>query len=309
MTDSDSWISGRQHHLRHGEFTAVITEIGATLRQLRHGDRDLVMTYGIDEICPVFSGAVLAPWPNRIAHGRYTFDGRDHQLPLTEPPRSAAIHGLVSWVRWHAAVAEPDRVVLTHALVPQPGYPFALDLAAEYRLDDDGLHWSVATTNVGADTAPYGVGPHPYLVAGPGPVDDWTVELDASSYIDSTADRLEPTDILSVDGTRFDFRGGARVGDLRLDRAYTDVTAGDDGLARLTVTGPDGRGVQMFWDPVTCPWVQTFTTDFPDLPQHRSAFAAEPMSCPPNAFVNGIDVVSLEPGDTHRAEWTIAPVG
>ena len=43
---------------------------------------------------------MLAPWPNRIRDGRYTFGGADHQLALTEPARHNAIHGLVNWVPW-----------------------------------------------------------------------------------------------------------------------------------------------------------------------------------------------------------------
>lgn len=305
----DASPSGRQFRLSHGDLAATVTEVGATLRRLTHGDRDLVMAFGPDEIRPVYSGAILAPWPNRIAHGRYTFDGREHQLPITEPSRSTAIHGLVAWVRWSEVVVEPDRVVLEHALVPQPGYPFRLNVTAEYRLDDDGLHWSVTATNIGPDPAPYGVAPHPYLVAGSGPVDDWTVDLGAASYIDSNADRLEPTTIVDVDGTPYDFRGGATVGDIQLDRAYTGLEPGAGGLASATVTGTDGRGVRMTWDPGVFPWVQTFTTDFADLDIRRTAFAVEPMTCPPNAFVNGIDVVTLRPGDSHRGTWTIAPVG
>ena len=36
-------------------------------------------------------GTPLVPWPNRLADGRYTFDGTGHQLPLTEPEKRNAM--------------------------------------------------------------------------------------------------------------------------------------------------------------------------------------------------------------------------
>ncbi len=61
----------------------------------------------VDEICPVSAGQVLAPWPNRIRDGRYTFGGEVHQLALTEPARHNAIHGLVNWERWRLVEPVP----------------------------------------------------------------------------------------------------------------------------------------------------------------------------------------------------------
>ena len=43
------------------------------------------------------------PWPNRLEDGAYEFDGRTHQLPLTEPERRNAIHGLVREEAWTVA--------------------------------------------------------------------------------------------------------------------------------------------------------------------------------------------------------------
>ena len=56
-------------------------------------------------MCPGGAGQILAPWPNRIRDGRYTFDGEPIPAVLTEPARHNAIHGLVNWARWHAGRA------------------------------------------------------------------------------------------------------------------------------------------------------------------------------------------------------------
>ena len=108
-------------------------------------------------------GQVLAPWPNRLQDGTYEFEGRRHQLPLSEPEHANAIHGLVRWAAWQARELEPHRVVLGHVLHPRPGYPFALELRVAYELSEAGLAVRMTATNVGVGTCPYGSGAHPYV--------------------------------------------------------------------------------------------------------------------------------------------------
>jgi aldose 1-epimerase len=51
--------------------------------------------------------------------------------------------------------------------------------------------------------------------------------------------------------------------------------------------------------------VQLFTGDpLPDI--DRRALAVEPMTCPPNAFRTGEDVIRLEPGETFTGSWGIS---
>ena len=71
--------SGIQHTIRAGEYGAVIASVGATLRSLTFAGRDLVVPFGADEVRPAHRGATLAPWPNRVVDGAYTFGGRDFQ--------------------------------------------------------------------------------------------------------------------------------------------------------------------------------------------------------------------------------------
>lgn len=298
--------SGTQFDLNHGDYSATVTEVGATLRRLEHGGRPLVVGFGADEIRPAHRGAVLTPWPNRIADGRYSFDGTDYQLPITEPARATALHGLATWVRWDVVEHRSDHLELRHDLVPVPGYPHPLELTVRYSLDDDGLHWSVAAANTGERTAPYGCAPHPYLVAGDGTVDDWSLELPADEFLSVTPDRLLPEKRESAVATAFDFRTSRRIGDIFVDHAFTGLESGPDGRSRARLHDSGGRGVEMSWDPAECPWVQVHTADRPGEPGHRSGLAVEPMTCPPDAFNSGIDVVTLAPGQSHRVEWTIS---
>ena len=68
----------------------------------------------------------------------------------------------------------------------------------------------------------------------------------------------------------------------------------------MVLKDPGGTGVGMAWDGA-CPWLQIYTADKqPPLP-NRLGLAVEPMTCPPDAFNSGQDLVRLEPGARHRS--------
>ncbi|MGY4859907.1 aldose 1-epimerase family protein [Cryobacterium sp. AP23] len=299
-------LSGLQFTIGHGGYSATIASVGASLRVLTWHGRDLVVPFDADEIRPGYRGAVLAPWPNRVVDGTYTYDGIDYQLPLTEPTRSHALHGLVCWADWTLESRSADSVTLRTTIVPSDGYPHPVAVLASYRLDDDGLTTTVTAENLGASTAPYGTGPHPYLVAGPGTVDDWTLEFPAASYLTVTPDRLSPVATVPVETTpEFDFRAARPIGETFIDHAFTALGRTADGTATVTVTSPAGTGVRMSFG-VDLPWLQVHTADRPAPERSRIGLAVEPMTCPPDAFSTGEDLIRLAPGATHSASWTIA---
>jgi aldose 1-epimerase len=163
--------SGEQITIVLGDQQAVIVEVGGGLRSYSAGGRDLVDKYGALEMSSSGRGQVLIPWPNRLEGGSYEFDGKHHQLPLNEPERRNAIHGLVRWSAWSVAEREAHRVVMQHVLYPQPGYPFLLRTSIEYALSDHGLRVRTTTTNLSSERCPYGGGAHPYLTLGTATID------------------------------------------------------------------------------------------------------------------------------------------
>jgi len=305
---NDAPLSGSALTITAAGYTAEIASVGASLRTLRHEGRDLVVPFDADEVRPAFRGAVLAPWPNRVVDGRYTFGGREHELALTEPKRHHALHGLVAWTDFRTVAHEPDRAVLATTVAAQEGYPYRVDVLVEYRVDADGLHTTVTGTNTGHESAPWGTGPHPYLVGGAGRVDDWTLTLPAARVLEVTEDRLVPTGLADVHD-EFDLRTATPIGDRFIDHAYTDFDRGGEGVATIVLTGADGRGVRVAFGP-ECPWVQVHTADHVVPEYHRVGLAVEPMTCAPDAFNTGEEsgLVVLEPHASHAASWTIAAV-
>ena len=293
--------SGEQYRIASGDQEVTVVEVGGGLRTYTAGGVEVLEGYEVDEMVAGGRGQHLIPWPNRIRDGRYQFGGTDLQLALTEPARHNANHGLVRWANWAATAHEADRVVMELVLHPQPGYPFTLALAVDYRLGPGGLSVDTTATNLGDRSCPYGAGSHPYLTVGTERVDDALLELPADVRLESD-DRGIPTGSAPVEGTPYDFRQSRTVGDLVIDHAYTGLTGNEAVFA-----APDGqRRLTVWWDQAYR-WLMVFTGDTLAPDRRRTGLALEPMTCAPNAFVSGDGLVVLEPEESLTTTWGIAP--
>ncbi len=299
--------TGTQHTIAAGGFQAVITELGAGLRSLTLDGRPLVVDFPEDQPPLGGAGLPLLPWPNRVEDGRYTFDGEDRQLALSEPKTGNAIHGFSRSFPWRVLAHDDAAIRLGLRLFPQLGYPHVLDLSIRYALGVAGLEVEVSAENVGAGDAPYGFGAHPYLSLGVlCALDDALLTLPATRWI-AVNERKVPTGRHDVEGTEYDFRTARPIGGTELDTAFTGLERGADGRVRVTLAGPDGTGVEL-WAGEGIEWIQLYTGDTLPEGHRRQGLAVEPMTCPPNAFRTGEDVIRLAPGDRAVHHWGIGPV-
>ena len=299
--------TGEQFEIHGGEYRAVVTECGASLRVLEHAGRALLDGYGEDAMPAGGRGQLLMPWPNRIGDGAYSFGGRDLQVALSEPGRGNASHGLVRWAAWSVEEHTPHSVSLGYRLMAQTGYPWTLDLHVLYDLSADGLTVTQTATNMSASAAPYAQGAHPYVRAESDPIDRLELLLPAATRL-RVDDRKLPTGREPVEGTAYDFQVSRPIRATVLDDAFTDLTRDDDGAATVELRDPDnGRGVAL-WVDGRHRWLQVFSAD--DAPgTARRSLAVEPMTAPPDAFRSGDDLTTLAPsgedGDELSASWGI----
>lgn len=299
MNNPTTAPSGEQHVLSHGPHRAVVVSVGASLRRYDVDGLEVVMPYDEDAIAPAFAGMALAPWPNRLRDGQYTWAGRTHQVPVTEPSRSTALHGLVSWERWTAVEQSASSVTLEHVVVPTYGYPWPVRLQITYTLDDGGLTVRTVATNLGDTDAPYGLGFHPWLSTRGAAVDACTLRVDATHHV-TVDDRLLPTGTEPVAGV-YDLREATPLAGVELDDAWTGPTRDSDGLSWIVLAAPDGRASAMWADETFRAW-QVCSGDGLEGIQ-RGAVAAEPMTCVADAFRTGDDLITLAPGASHESTW------
>jgi aldose 1-epimerase len=301
--------TGTQHALERGRQRAVVTEVGATLRSWQVDGMERLDTFGLDSHGTAYRGKVLMPWPNRLRNGRYSFAGRDHATPLTEPERSSALHGLATWVNWHVAERTAGSVTLGYRLHPQPGYPFVLDLGIRYALTDDGLDITLRAGNPGRVAAPFGTGLHPYLALGGGRADDARLKIPAGAWL-PVDDQLIPTgEIRPVDGGDLDFRRSRPIGATQVDTCFTGVQRDEDGLAQVALAFSSQAGEEELtvWMDGSFAFLQVYTGDEdPDPDRRRRSIAVEPMTCAPDAFNSGRGLLVLAPGEEFSGRCGIA---
>ena len=302
MTSAPSRLaSGTNHTLTAGPARAVITSLAAALRSYEYDGVGLTETWGDDAIPAGGAGMLLAPWPNRVAAGRWVLDGVEQQLDITEPSKGNASHGLLRNTGYSAADTGPSHVVLEGEIFPQHGYPFHLLHRATYELTEEQLTVTQELVNLSAAAAPFALGAHPYLKISDVPTEDLTLTV-AASTVFATDDRSIPTGSGPVSGQQ-DLRGGQRIGDIAFDAAFTDVEQ-VDGRYEHRLAAPDGRSVTL-WAEDAFAFVHVYvSTVYPGV---SKAVAVEPMTAPADALNSGIGLRWLQPGDSFSAKWGILP--
>ena len=307
---------------------ARLTNWGATLTELHVPDRsgrlgDVVLGFdNLDQYLgehPYF-GATIGRVANRIAAGRFTLDGRVHQLS-----RNAGPHHL------HGGMRGFDRVLWRAERLPTPavgvrfshvspdgdeGYPGRLEVAVTMALTDaDELVMDFTATTDQA--TPVNLTNHAYFnLAGQGDVLGHQLEIRAD-YFTPTDLELIPTGTLDpVEGTPLDFRHptaiGARLGQLSGDPPGYDhnfvITRPGKGpaLAALVFEPATGRTMEVT---TTEPAVQLYTANAFDgtitgkrgIGYRRYAgLALETQHFPDALNQPDFPSIVLRPGETYR---------
>ena len=251
-----------------GDARAIVrADAGGRLGSVVVGGRELLVTG--DPQGPVYWGSYpMVPWAGRVRHGRFSFRGREHRLPITMPPH--AIHGV--------AYDRPWTVVddATIALELDARWPFRGRARQRFALDEDGLE--IRLTLEADEPMPAVAGWHPWfrrvLGAGAEPV---RLDFRPGEMLVRDADGI-PT------GDRVPPPAGP------WDDAFTGLAADPvlewPGQLRLAISS-------------SCAWWVVYS-----MPRH--AICVEPQSGPPDALNGEPDVV--EPGrpmvHTMRWAWT-----
>ncbi|MGH6654685.1 MAG: aldose 1-epimerase [Actinocrinis sp.] len=247
---------------------------------------------------------VLAPFPNRVADGRYAFAGARHDLlPGRSAPR-LVYHGFARELPFALAEAvvqaDTARLVLTSRIDPDrhPGYPFALDLDVTYQVTERAVEIEIGVTNTGRLPAPYAAGWHSYFRL-PGVVDDWTLQIPAGTLV-RTDDDLIPLDgadaYAPLDGLPAqDFRHPRDLAGRVIDACFTTLRAGTEQRAETILRHRRADDELRVWQHSGS--LHVFTGDTLARDRRRS-IALEPVETVTNAF-NRADsalAITLDPG-------------
>ena len=288
-----------------GLLHAAIAARGASLREFRLGDIELVEPYAAESEAPHCAGQVMAPWVNRLDHGRWTFGGEVLQNPITLTEQDNANHGLLLDYFYKAVESTASSVTLEAIIEPSAGYPFRVVTRVTYALVADGLVVTHRAENLADVAAPYATGAHPYFKFSTVDTADLTIKLDAATRTVTNARQIpigeEPAELAG-----FDLRTGVRAGDQLIDNDFTGLARDENGLAHTFDLSADGRGLDI-WQDHNFAHVVLFTPSFfPTIDGGRThAVAVEPSTSAPNAFNSGKNLIWLEPGGVFEGRWGV----
>jgi aldose 1-epimerase len=306
-------------HPETGEFLSVIPGFGGLLRRLvlRKGNDLLALIKAPESPQALladesYASAFMYPFPSRIRHGIYRFNGEDYTLPMNEAKRDNAIHGLVHGESFEVVSQETTD---THAQLvirydypgTLAGYPFPFSLTVTYELiqadqlplgsiTNDrmcALRISYSAENTGRSQCPAAFGWHPYFTLSEEPVDDMTLSLPArtgivldDNMIPSGTHPAEQASTLTLHERELDNAFAIEPADTNTDTvpyAETILTSQRMGI-RLIVGQEMGKGKLNY---LVC-----FT------PPRRDSIAIEPLTANVNSFNNQEGLAVLNPGDT-----------
>lgn len=288
---------------RGANMVAFEQEIDGVLHALVDGYRDA------EELvrCPSSRSSIMAPFANRIADARYTFDGTSYDMQPGVETQRGIRHGFVRTVDFEIASTQADekaaRVTFTTSCIRPgafAGYPFAIDLAVTYTLDAQGLSLAVSMRNVGDNAAPCFFGWHPYFRFDGSELDTWELQVPATQLVRTSSELIpmpgaEAFQSLDQAPPALDFRKAKPIGSTKIDHAYADLAHDADGRVRTRLRDPaSGLRISMWQEHGV---VLVFTADTVSRDVRRSV-ALEPMESMSNAFnrPDCADAIRLEPG-------------
>jgi aldose 1-epimerase len=246
--------------LDSGQARLSVLGWGACVQALEVPDRrgrlgDVVL--GFDTLAgyegdDAFLGAVVGRYANRIAHGRFTLDGQEHQVPTND--RGHALHGGPDGFHRHVwqvvelADEGSPAVTLRHVSPDgDMGFPGRLEATVTYRLA--GSEVQIDYRAVTDRPTVVSLTQHTYFnLAGPGsgPVEDHVLTVAADGYLPVDDTGIPTGGPVPVQGTVFDFRSGKRVGDnvRRADPELLPARGFDHALVLAEGSGPAVRLVE-----------------------------------------------------------------
>lgn len=316
----------------HGVSARIIT-LGAALQALNVPDRagqadDIVLGYDTPAeylAKPQYFGATVGRYANRIAHGRFTLDGRQYTLETNNGANHlhGGTRGFDKRVWTIQSVSEGSVTLVYRSPDGEGGYPGTLTVTATYTLSETSELTITYRATTDRPTI-VNVTNHSFFnLAGERAATDALgarLTLHATAYTPVDEGLIPTGEIRPVAGTPFDFRTatviGARVRDgrdaqMRIGRGYDHnfVVDGTPGTLRPVLRLEDPRSGRVMEMSATAPSVQFYSGNFLDgtvtgkqgrIYRQGDGLAFEPQVYPDSPNHSDFPSARLDPGQTYE---------
>lgn len=139
----------------------VAPAAGGRLAQLRFDGVPILVGRRDDLPSTGWGAYPMVPWAGRIRHGRFEFDGVEHQLPINF--ETHAIHGVGFTREWAVVEQASESVELRLAMPTDATWPFGGSVTQRLAVDRDGITLTMAV-RAGERAFPVSFGWHPWFV-------------------------------------------------------------------------------------------------------------------------------------------------
>jgi len=156
----------------------------------------------------------LVPFSNRIANGRFVFDGKQIEMAPNWPGVAHPMHGDGWAASWRVLSSSATEAEIAYEHDGRSGWPFRYRARQNYRLRPEALEVRISLDNREAHAVPGGIGLHPFFVRDP----DVELFFDADSVWLADAEVL-PTNRVPVPDA-WDFCHGRRPDSVALDNCF-----------------------------------------------------------------------------------------
>lgn len=274
-----------------------------------------------------YVGSIVGRYANRVAHGRFTLDGAEHELPVND--RGHHLHGGPDGFHtreWRVVQHDDDAVEL-ELVSPDgdAGYPGELRVRARYEVGEDVVVLTLSAT-ADAPTIVNLTGHSYWNLAGTLDTSAHVLRVPAATYRPVDDAGIPVAGPTPVDGTAFDLRAPRRLEELAFLDHHLDVGETDtvvDGTLRLLAELDEpttGTRLQVWSDQ---PGLQVYAGEAFDGSERDvrgrplvsgCGVALEPQlppDSPNHEGEPGWPSAVLRPGETYRTrtEWRFAAIG
>lgn len=236
-----------------------------------------------------FKSIKLSPFVCRLKNGTYHFGETSHKIEKFYLGKHA-IHGLLYDRKFTVTEKKSAEDSATVSLKYEyrkedKGYPFDYDCIITYQLKKENtLTLTTHIINIDQGNIPMADGWHPYFTFG-GSINDLQLEFQSK-------EQLEFTDELLPNGKLIPYKEYGslkKIDDLFLDNCFTVNFAECQPMLVLRDTQ---KKLQLEVSPEkSYPYLQIYT------PPHRQSIAVENLSAAPDAFNNGMGLITLAAGE------------
>lgn len=260
-------------------------ELGGAIRSLSRDGHDILRPSAPDATEPFDLACFpLLPYANRIAHGRFVWQGRQVSIPRNHAGQAHPLHGIGWLAPWRVTAADGASATMRFDHAASDAWPWDLSAVQVLELTGQGLAMTLELTN-GSDSAmPASIGFHPYFAKS----GVSTLAFDAAS-VWLASDELLPRALAPADALGDWSRGGSLERADLVDHCYVGwngnaLVSRADGDVLLRGGGTDALHVY--------------------VPPGEAFFCAEPVTAMPDAVNHGA-AATLAPGETISASMAI----